>query len=486
MLAVVMAVPATAYALTLAPGITWANNGADSGDLVAAAAVLGVGHPSGYPTYLLLGYLFQLLPLGELAFRVNLLSLVAALLSVVVVYVITRQLTARSSWFLAAASAIAALSFALSPIFWSQAVIAEVHTLNALFSGLMLLCILRLCDRASSWAWFDPYQGLLVGVALGNHLTIGLLALVWLSTIGWYACRIKRPGLILRQLAWVGVGLLVYLYLPLSAIMHPPINWGDPHDLDGFWWTISGHPYRDLAFGLPPEQLAGRVQAWAALLIQQYGLVGTALGFLGLLYGAPAQRLFLWLTAIVAVAASVFAATYNTIDSDAYLIPVYLIFAIWIALGIGVLLDRIASWAAAVPFAVVGLVALLAWPFASNFAMVDASKDDRAAVFANAVLAAAPARAIVLTSSDRDTFALWYYHYALRQRPDIAVVVEPLLDFPWYRENLRFVYPQLRFPDASDGSWYESIANANGDPERVCQTELSNVSPIECGDSRGT
>src|SRR5688500_577949 len=62
------------YAYTLAPGITWANDGADSGDLVAATATLGVAHPTGYPAYLLLARLFQLIPIGDLALRSTIFS----------------------------------------------------------------------------------------------------------------------------------------------------------------------------------------------------------------------------------------------------------------------------------------------------------------------------------------------------------------------------------------------------------------------------
>src|SRR5262245_26488949 len=73
-IALVLVTLVLAYLSTLAPSITWANSGADSGDLVTAAATLGVAHPTGYPTYLLLAHLFQLLPLGDPAFRTNLLS----------------------------------------------------------------------------------------------------------------------------------------------------------------------------------------------------------------------------------------------------------------------------------------------------------------------------------------------------------------------------------------------------------------------------
>ncbi|MGC8878576.1 MAG: protein O-mannosyl-transferase family, partial [Anaerolineae bacterium] len=55
------------YLITLAPSITWCNDGADGGDLITATVTGGVPHPSGYPTYLLLGSLFVHLPLGDLA-----------------------------------------------------------------------------------------------------------------------------------------------------------------------------------------------------------------------------------------------------------------------------------------------------------------------------------------------------------------------------------------------------------------------------------
>src|SRR4051812_16677705 len=81
-----------AYAYTLAPGVTWANDGADSGDLIAATATLGVAHPTGYPTYLLLARLFQLIPLGDLALRSTIFSAVAAVLAALCVSLLVRRL----------------------------------------------------------------------------------------------------------------------------------------------------------------------------------------------------------------------------------------------------------------------------------------------------------------------------------------------------------------------------------------------------------
>jgi hypothetical protein len=278
----------------------------------------------------------------------------------------------------------------------------------------------------------------------------------------------------------LALGLAVYLYLPLRAAAHPPVNWGDPHSWEGFWWVVSGAPYRTLAFGLSPTQLGGRASAWAALLLRQFGVAGVALGFAGLLYGAPADRRFLLLTALAAGGWSLFALAYDTADSSAYLIPVYLIFAVWIGLGTHAALMWLSERRArlAAPLALALALALL-YQAPGTAAEVDASRDRRASVFAQAALAAAPPQAILLTSGDRDTFSLWYYHYALGTRPDVAVVVEPLLDFAWYRVNLRAVYPRLRLPDGRGDGWRGALAAHNGGIP-LCRAHPDGPVPLVC------
>ncbi|MFH1084241.1 MAG: DUF2723 domain-containing protein, partial [Chloroflexota bacterium] len=66
------------YVRTLAPSAMWY----DMAEFPTAAYLLGIGHNTGYPLYLLLGKLFTYLPVGDVAYRVNLLSAVAAALCV--------------------------------------------------------------------------------------------------------------------------------------------------------------------------------------------------------------------------------------------------------------------------------------------------------------------------------------------------------------------------------------------------------------------
>src|SRR5207253_9931120 len=39
------------------------------------------------------------------------------------------------------------------------------------------------------------------------------------------------------------LGLLPYLYLPLRAAQHPPLNWGDPETLQGFLTVVTRRGY---------------------------------------------------------------------------------------------------------------------------------------------------------------------------------------------------------------------------------------------------
>ena len=79
------------YLATIAPGLTWANGGSDGGDLIAAAATGGVAHPTGYPAYLLVASVFQLLPIGTLAFRTNLLSAISTLIAALLLHAVVRR-----------------------------------------------------------------------------------------------------------------------------------------------------------------------------------------------------------------------------------------------------------------------------------------------------------------------------------------------------------------------------------------------------------
>src|SRR5438045_9307008 len=100
------------------------------------AAVLGVPHPTGYPLYVLLGKLFTLLPVGDVAYRVNLSSAVYMAGAVGVLYAIGVKLLRLLGWGQAWwAAGVGAELFAVSPTPRAMARVGASHGVTAMLCG---------------------------------------------------------------------------------------------------------------------------------------------------------------------------------------------------------------------------------------------------------------------------------------------------------------------------------------------------------------
>jgi hypothetical protein len=258
---------------------------------------------------------------------------------------------------------------------------------------------------------------------------------------------------------------------------NPPINWGYPVTLERFWWLVSGQAYQNYYLQFALVQDWGKVQAWAALFLQQFGLAGVVLGSMGLILFFIPSRLYAF-TIWIGIVYSAFALVYTSEDSYVYLIPVYLVFAIWIGLGAGNLMGRFALPPNPVRLGM-GLLLLGYFIFHSlGFVdQVDASHDLRAEQFGMEVLDAAPENALIFAKGDQAVFTLWYFHFARKERPDLIVIAEDLLHFEWYQETLRGTYPSLRVPGPFP--WLETIALAN--PQHaICHAQYTGQTEFSC------
>jgi len=485
------------YLATLAPGLTWANNGADGGDLVTAATIGGIPHPSGYPTYLLLARLFQFLPFGSLAYRTNLFSAVCTVLAAALVYYLVISLPyapLRGNWL---AGLVSAYAFGLSPMVWSQAVISEVYGLHVLFLVLVLYLLPLGVDPPPAWRTrLDRIRGLIFGLGLGNHLTLAFLLPPMLLTgvisktvngggrdpqrsISWRGWSFHWKSFATR-LGWMGIGLLIYLTLPLRAMSNPPVNWGNPITLKNFIWLVSGRMYGGYAFGVPAAFVLPRIQAWASLLAAQFGLLGLLIGLFGLFYCRPLATKIYLVTGWMMIAYSIFSIGYNSYDSEIYLIPVFIAVAFWIGLGGAGLMKFLSHrvrWAS--PVAGILFIGYFIGFAALNLPKVDASQDREAETYGQALLAETPAQALLLTSEDESTFTLWYFQFVLSERPDLAILDTRLLSYDWYRNMLRSAYPSLSVPEhAGIATPYEIIAANATRP--ICETSLSGSTVVNC------
>lgn len=222
----------------------------DTAIFQAAPPTLGLTHPTGYPTFNLLGWLWTtLLPLGTAAYEMNLMTAVAGALAVGMMFVLARQLGAGR---LAAAST--ALACALMVIFWRTAGRADPHPLHVLLA-LVVIAVLLDWDggrRPRTLA----IAALVFGLGVGNHMLMALLAPV----IGIYVVTarpsvLREPRTIAASVLALAAGLAVYAYVPIRGAANPAIHYDyAPTTLDLFLRYVLG---RDFAGQMAFFSLAG-------------------------------------------------------------------------------------------------------------------------------------------------------------------------------------------------------------------------------------
>lgn len=480
------------YLATLAPGLTWANGGSDGGDLIAAAATRGVAHPTGYPVYLLVAQIFQLLPVGSLAFRTNLLSaVVSAVAALIVSETVRRSLRECTEASRLLAGLVAAVCFGLAPLVWSQAVITEVYALHGFFIALLIYLIVV----AKPSAWTSLGMGLALGLAGGNHILALLMAPAVLVAVavkpyssagsgaddhrGWQL----RWGPLAIALLGLLAGVSCYAILPLRAAGNPAVNWGAPVTTGRLWWLVSGNLYQDSLLPMDLRALWAHLQSSAALILQQIGFAGLILAVVGLVVGFSRSRIQL-ATLWAAIAFTVFSLQFAVVDFSVHLLPVSLALAIWIGLGVG----RISLEASRTSPTTAWLVGVIALAYVlvvglGHWRQVDASSDTRAEDFGQRLMAQAPLDALIFAEGDRAVFSAWYFHYALRLRPDTVVIASALLPFDWYRESLRGTYPMLEIPVTAPDLWIPAIRHLN--PGRASCYASADLPGLRCQQGEG-
>lgn len=452
------------YGRMAAPGVL----AGDSGELQFAAWLAGLAHPTGYPLYLMLGWLWshglEALGLASPARAMTLLSVLFGGLAVGLTYLLAIALIVQSRAGDGStrpaervAALVAALTFAWTPTLWSQAVITEVYTLHAaLVAALLWLALLWLREvrlfgkrRTSRSIRLLTALALLFGLGLAHHRTTLLLLPVLLVFLAWQAPAgywRRRQVMLLALLALAP--LLLYLYVPLRAPATPYLTihlWpGQPTQL------VDISPAGLMSY-LLGQGFAGEIQGPVSAIAAAPGLlarfaaeltaIGVLLAVLGVIVLAVRRQWpLLWLLGASFVLLTGFNLFYTIGDIAVFYIPSYLIACVWIGVAAAWLAGLAATavnrrWIGLGDGAGIVTAALLAvlpvYLFLSHAPAQDRSRDTAAVDAWQALLAADPAPDAVLVSNDRDELMpLWYLQQVEGVRPDLAGVFPLLLPEP--------------------------------------------------------
>ena len=273
----------------LAPGLLQA----DSGELQTLSATLGYAHPTGCPVYLLLGKLATFLPVGSIAYRVNLLSALFAAVAAGGLCLLGNLLCGRRY-----CSAVGALALCVSPTFWSQAIVAEVYACGvALAVGVLLG--LELWRQTGQVRWLFT-ASCLGGISLGVHSTVALLApaallMVVLTPDRWKA---NWTAAILGAMTGVAVTLAAFATLdcvdsPTSyfrTVVEPSRSvWNlESEDVDGYFdrvrLSFAAPQFRGLLTSQPPDVTRRKAGEYATNLAREFSPFWLAAAVVGIVW----------------------------------------------------------------------------------------------------------------------------------------------------------------------------------------------------------
>ena len=506
---------AVAYFLTLCPTVFIG----DSGELASAAYYLGIPHSPGYPLYCLIGWVFTHLPIGDdIAYRLNLMSAFFGVGTTLILYMIVYHFT-RTPYLSFSIS----LAYAFSPIFWSQAVVAEVYTLNTFLTALALFFMCKWVEKRNDiWLYSASF---VIGLAMTNHQLSFLLVPTGLYMLWLFAKKhtsnlflriiliflaslavvitirsleiltfedpFSRYGSVLIILAlilwpmfkdmnrplkfWLITagcfiaGLLVYLYLPIRAAADPPMNWGDPSTFKGFLTTVLkpassqgnqgdiighiGYMFYQWVIQFSPYIAVGSVK-YPIPIIWAFGLWGI---YKGLATSWRMARVFI--AFILFNILTILLITKRSGDEfillGVYYLPVFLVFAVFMATGIREWLQTFfKAFGEKKRPVLLGLVILILVlipvnQFIQNRIETDRSHDYYARDHATTLLTECPPDSILVVLWD-DIFTIWYLQQVEFLRTDVIPVIAELPAGPdtgywgrWYINQLNEEHPEI-------------------------------------------
>jgi hypothetical protein len=421
--------PLIIYILTLAPTIY----ALDSAELTTAAASGGITRSTGYPFYLLLGNLFARIPVGDIGYRMNLLSAICGALTIALAERILRRLRVNN-W--AIFGALGLLAF--STHFWGLSLIAEVYTLHAALMAALILALLRWSEQPTSRSL--TLVGLLLGLSLAHH---GATLLLLPGILFFIVHHFIRKSLPLTHLIGAAGAMLLggafYLYLPARYAQMPAFNYAGMYDaagifhpiqlnrFEGLWQYISSQSFSDLMFAYRPAELLAEAQNYMLLLWRTFLAIGIGPGLVGMIYILRHNRPFGIALFLMFACNALFFIDYRVVDKETMFLPTFLVWSLWLGMGYHELrhwlqdthLEKIYNRSIWIFNGIISLavVASLFW----NWRLVDQSHNRSARQYGEQILQEVEPGALLLGYWDVAPI-VEYLQIIEGRRPDVTVI----------------------------------------------------------------
>jgi hypothetical protein len=338
--------------------------GIDSGELATVQATLSIAHPTGYPLFTLLGYLFLKLPLPfEIIVRLNLLATIWSVLAVIILIRTSRLVLFHLSeiindkwkyfirndksnkYIIILASSFPGLMFGFSLTFWSQSSYVEVYSLQMFLMSLIIFFSIRayffhhsfdfLLNKTrylNNWFW----TFVVIGLGFANHL---MTIFIVFPTVFLFLSQNKLNFKSIRSLFYLlsisfAVSLIFYLWMMFHSASNLPFKYGDPSNLYSLIDHITGQRYRNYMFQginsikIQAENFINSLQI--NFLYQKWGefSISIILGMPGIIFLAILQKKLFYYLGLIIVFTLAISFNYSISDIKEYFLPVFYIISL--------------------------------------------------------------------------------------------------------------------------------------------------------------
>ena len=471
------------YIRTTAPSVL----SGDSAEFQLAAPLLGIPHPTTYPLYILLGKLATLLlPFGDLAWRVTLVSALCAALAVALFALMARRLVGLTG------AIVGALALGVAPGLWNAATLAEVYALlAALLAALAWLLATADTGRPTNWRLYaaafvaglgSTHHGLFVLTGLPLFVGCALSALLRSKHKGQETPNHQAELRVSRLMSRVSLltalcfaaGLTPWLYPLVQFARYGPFDgvdyglprhyfWGAPQSWEAVFDLLSGGTVRRGIFRLPTAADAlATLRLVGGRMWFEFGPLGVALGSVGCVALFRHSRRAWVGSAWVFLVTLVYLLLLGPAVADApiFTLPMLLPWALWISAAVESVLEsgrrlmkdretrrQGEGTGSRAPFpsslALLVSLALIAATLAWGYTRVQYSSKRRLWLFrefGQVTLAGLPPNAAVIAHWEQG-MTLQYLRLVEGQRPDVWIDVLEPSDEAWGERAAR------RYPD---------------------------------------
>ncbi len=469
------------YLITLAPSVIQI----DAGELATIQITLGIAHPTGYPLYTILGYLFSLIPLPfTKIYQMNLLAAIYCSTAIgffvqslrllldnissfnpqkmtdlrkqkrktrkgkgenVDSKTLKNELSETTKLF---ASVFGGLILAFSKTFWFQGTSVEVYSLHLLLICIIIFVLFKAFlqneyeNKSIRNYWF--ILAIVLALGFSNHMTTLLIlpaiAYLFFSKFGFGKYSIYK--MLLMIALFLPLLAIIYSYLPIRASQQPILNWGNPIDMERILRHMSGKQYQVWLFS-SMDSAKKQLGYFFSTLTDEFNIALIPI-IIGVLFSYSYSKKISTFLIIVFTSTVLYSINYDIVDIDSYFLLAYIALAFFSVFGIIKLYSMMRiSNQNKTTIAIISLTFILIFT-SFNFNKVNQSSTKIFEEYSKSLLNSVNKKSIII-SYQWDFFISpsYYFQNVEGFRKDIIVIDKELLRRSWYYNQIERNHPKI-------------------------------------------